>query len=102
MAASAAQLVDSVIPEVPVRQWVLSLPFDIRFRLAYDPKLLARVRKIFLRALMSWIQRRVNQESDVEGNEDRRCYVRAKVRLGFATEPSGAMPVIIISLIIKG
>jgi len=67
MAANAAHLVDSVIPEVPVRQWVLSLPFDIRFRLAYEPKLLGKVRKIFLRALMTWIKRRVKQEHCVEG-----------------------------------
>jgi len=34
MAETAAHLVDAVIPEVPVRQWVLSLPYDIRFALA--------------------------------------------------------------------
>jgi hypothetical protein len=30
MADTAAQLVDRVLPEVPVRQWVLSLPFALR------------------------------------------------------------------------
>ncbi len=36
MAEIAAYLVDHVFPEVPVRQWVLSLPFGLRYRLAYD------------------------------------------------------------------
>jgi hypothetical protein len=36
MADTAAHLVDRVFPHVPVRQWVLSLPFALRYRLAYD------------------------------------------------------------------
>ena len=36
MADTAAHLVDRVIPHVPVRQWVLSLPYALRYRLAYD------------------------------------------------------------------
>lgn len=36
MAETAANLTDHVIPEVPVRQWVNSLPHAIRYRLAYD------------------------------------------------------------------
>ncbi len=34
MADTAAHLVDRVFPEVPVRQWVLSVPFAVRYRLA--------------------------------------------------------------------
>ncbi len=30
MANGAAHLVDRVLPDVPVRQWVLSLPWDVR------------------------------------------------------------------------
>jgi hypothetical protein len=36
MSALAAQLVDRVIPHVPVRQWVLSLPWLLRYQLAFD------------------------------------------------------------------
>jgi hypothetical protein len=39
MADTAAHLVDRVLPEVPVRQWVLSLPFALRYRLAFDAPL---------------------------------------------------------------
>lgn len=34
MTELAAQLVDRVIPDVPVRQWVLSLPWSLRYQLA--------------------------------------------------------------------
>jgi hypothetical protein len=34
MADTAAHLVDHVFPEAPVRQWVLSVPFALRYRLA--------------------------------------------------------------------
>jgi hypothetical protein len=36
MTAQAAHLVDQVLPPVPIRQWVLSLPFELRFRIAFD------------------------------------------------------------------
>ena len=35
MSDTAAYLVDHVIPYVPTRQWVLSLPFKLRYRVAY-------------------------------------------------------------------
>jgi len=34
MAESAALLVDEVLPHKPMRQWVLSVPFPLRFLLA--------------------------------------------------------------------
>src|SRR5213596_807259 len=43
MADTAAHLVDRVLPKVPVRQWVLSLPFALRYRLAYDARLVRDV-----------------------------------------------------------
>jgi len=40
MADGAAWLVDQVLPERPIRQWVLSLPFPMRFLLATHPALI--------------------------------------------------------------
>ena len=40
MAERAAHLVDHVFPRVPVRQWVLSLPHRLRYRLAWDHALM--------------------------------------------------------------
>jgi hypothetical protein len=49
MADTSARLVDDVFPpNAPVRQWVLSLPMQIRYRLSYDSKLLSAVLRIFL------------------------------------------------------
>jgi hypothetical protein len=36
MAEQAAHLVDHVLPHVPVRQWVLTLPYRLRYLLAYN------------------------------------------------------------------
>jgi len=50
-ADTAAHLVDNVFPHVPIRQWVLSLPIEVRYRLAYDKRLLSDVLAVFLRAV---------------------------------------------------
>src|SRR5207249_8191618 len=47
MADTAAHLVERVFPWVPVRQWVLSLPFKLRYRMAYDSEFLADILNIF-------------------------------------------------------
>ena len=36
----ATHLVENVLPPVPTRQWVLTLPYALRYRLAYDRELL--------------------------------------------------------------
>ena len=51
MADTAAHLVDNVFPHVPVRQWVLSLPIEVRYRLAHDKKLTSDVLAVFLRVV---------------------------------------------------
>ena len=53
MADTAAHLVDRVLPEVPVRQWVLSLPIPFRYRIAYDRELCSEVLGVFPRTIFS-------------------------------------------------
>jgi len=53
MAESAALLVDEVLPEQPIRQWVLSFPFQLRFLFASRPELMGRVLGIVYRAISS-------------------------------------------------
>ncbi len=55
MSSTAAHLVEEVIPEVPVRQWVLSLPIPLRYLLASHPKLLSPVLGIVNRAISGWL-----------------------------------------------
>jgi len=51
MAESAALLVDEVLPEQPVRQWVLSFPFQLRFLFASRPEIMGRVLGIVYRVI---------------------------------------------------
>jgi len=54
MADCASHLVDEVMPIAPYRQWTLSLPYDVRFRVGYDKNLLSCVLSIFLRTVFSY------------------------------------------------
>jgi hypothetical protein len=58
MSEGAADLADHVLPAVPVRQWVLTLPFPLRFPLAFDGKLLGEVLRIFMDTVASWYRER--------------------------------------------
>jgi hypothetical protein len=46
-----------VLGGLPVRQWVLTLPFRLRYRLAYDHRLCRAVLGVFVRALLGFAQR---------------------------------------------
>jgi hypothetical protein len=61
MADTAAHLVDRVLPRVPVRQWVLSLPYALRYRLAYDASLVTDVLAIFTRTVFASLIRRAGE-----------------------------------------
>ncbi len=69
MADTAARLVDHVLPRVPVQQWVLSLPYEIRYRLAWDGKLLSAVLAVFQRVVHGWYRR----QAQALGQSDGRC-----------------------------
>ena len=47
MAEHAATLVDDLLPRVPVRQWVLTLPYRLRYRLAWDHTLCRAVLGVY-------------------------------------------------------
>ena len=47
-------LVDRVFPFTPVRQWVISFPFSVRYALAYNPLLVTKVLSIFMRIVSSY------------------------------------------------
>ena len=61
MADTAAHLVDRVIPAVPVRQWVLSLPYSLRFHVAFDADLLSKVLAIFVHEVFGSLRRRARE-----------------------------------------
>ncbi len=69
MADTAAHLVDRVLPVVPVRQWVLSLPFALRYRMAYDSRLTSDVLNVFIRALFGELRRRAHELLGVRSSQ---------------------------------
>ncbi len=70
MADTAAHLVDRVFPEVPVRQWVLSLPYALRYLLAYDAPLVRDVLRVFVQAVFASLRRRAGIPA---ANRQARC-----------------------------
>jgi hypothetical protein len=67
MADTAAHLVDRVLPEVPVRQWVLTLPYPLRYRCAWNARLTSEVLRSFLRAVFTDTRRRAKRGLGVRG-----------------------------------
>jgi hypothetical protein len=57
MAERAAHLVGHVLPPVPVRRWVLTLPYRLRYGLAWDHDLCRAVVGVFLRGVLGFQRR---------------------------------------------
>ena len=55
MAATAARLIDHVIPRGPVRPWVLSFPIPLRYLFAAHPVLLTPVLQIVQRVIATFL-----------------------------------------------
>jgi hypothetical protein len=66
MTDTAAYLVDCVLPEVSVRLWVLTLPYPLRYRCAWDAKLTSDVLGAFMRALFADQRRRARIHHGVQ------------------------------------
>ena len=67
MCSSAAHLVDRVLPNVPVRQWVLSLPFELRRFAAFRAEVLTAIARIFYETVSSDYQRRMGLRGAATG-----------------------------------
>jgi hypothetical protein len=67
MNAGALTLVDHVLPEVPIRQFVLTLPFSLRFPLAFDGKLLGQVLRIVIDTIAANYRKRQTERGIVDG-----------------------------------
>ena len=67
MAEHAAYLVDEVLPQVPVRQWVLTLPYRVRYRLAWDHALCRAVLGVYARVLLAFYARSAHAQGIRDG-----------------------------------
>ena len=64
MSQTAAHLLDHVIPHVPVRQWVLSLPIPLRLLLAAQPKLVTPVLQVVHRVITRFLLKQAGVKTD--------------------------------------
>jgi hypothetical protein len=67
MTESAARLVDEVPPRVPVRQWVLRLPYPLRYLLAWDHALARAVLGVHVRVLLGFQRHRARRHGIRDG-----------------------------------
>ncbi len=56
MSNTAAHLVDRVLPNVPIRQWVLSLPNELRVLAAKRAEVVAAIDRILFREIQRWLE----------------------------------------------
>jgi hypothetical protein len=60
MVQTAANLVERVIPpNVPLRQWVVTFPYELRGRLGFDSKLLSAVSGVVVDSILAFYERRM-------------------------------------------
>ncbi|SMF27667.1 Putative transposase [Pseudobacteriovorax antillogorgiicola] len=68
MSERAINLTDEVIPFVPTRHWVLSLPFELRYWMASDDDLLKKVNGIFCAEINNYLCKKA-RKLGVKGGE---------------------------------
>jgi hypothetical protein len=69
MAERAELLVDEVFPEQPVRQWVLSAPYPLRFLFASRPAIMGRVLGIVYRCIATHLIKKAWPNPDLQATE---------------------------------
>jgi hypothetical protein len=62
MSELAAHLLDHVLPHVPIRQWVFTVPVPVRYQLAFDAGLTRAVLRVFLRTVFGWQRRQAARQ----------------------------------------
>jgi hypothetical protein len=67
MAERAAHVIEHVFPPVPVRQWVLSLPYRLRYVLAWDHDLCRAVVRVYVRTVLGFLRHVARQAGVADG-----------------------------------
>ncbi|MBK7585806.1 MAG: transposase zinc-binding domain-containing protein [Myxococcales bacterium] len=87
MAAGAADLVDHILPnDAPLRQFVLTLPFELRARLAYDAKLLGAVSRTFVDSVLGWYRHKM-RDRGIKGGKSGAVTAVQRVSSDFRLNP---------------
>jgi len=67
MTERAAHLVDAVLPWVPVRQWVLTVPYRLRYQMAWNHGLTRAVLRVYTRVLRDVYRRSARTRGIADG-----------------------------------
>lgn len=62
MAQQAVHLIDHVFPDVPIRQWVLTVPFPLRPMVSLDRQLQSKILKIFMEEIFRVLRERYTDQ----------------------------------------
>jgi len=76
MCGTAAHLTDRVLPSVALRQWVLSVPFELRLLHAKKPHALSAVGRIFVREVFRWQRERARMLGVPRARSGAICFVQ--------------------------
>ncbi|HMA94342.1 MAG TPA: hypothetical protein VKP30_16740 [Polyangiaceae bacterium] len=66
MCNTAAVVVDRVLPEVPVRQWVLSTPFELRLLLARNAEAFGELTRLFSERVLEQYRHRAERVRNIQ------------------------------------
>ena len=88
MANVAAHLVDRVLPDVPVRQYVLTLPYELRKLAAFKADVLTALARIFVESVFASYRSGARRD----GIEDPQCGSVNFVQRFGESEPPRAFP----------
>jgi hypothetical protein len=69
MSETSAHLVNNIIPRVKIRQWVLSVPFSLRYWLSSNPNLQASLLRIVLRVITGFYKKRIKLDYKVSNSK---------------------------------
>ena len=61
MSERSIHLTDNVIPFVPTRHWVLSVPFELRYWMASDDKLLKKINQILCEEINNYLRKKARR-----------------------------------------
>jgi hypothetical protein len=64
MADTAAHLTEHIFKQVPVRQWVLSFPFQVRFLMAYNNQIQSKLLALTIRAINAHYKKQGKRKTD--------------------------------------
>jgi hypothetical protein len=73
MSEKAAYLVDQIMPCVPVRQFVITFGYPLRYLLAYNAELCGAIARIAVQCVFSWMRHRAKDTFGLRSVTEAHC-----------------------------